>query len=91
MDIRAGLLVLLWISIQVTQATLPAAFYNECHFDDPHYNSLYDQCCAIPDPTKRVDLMREMQMIDWTTNGYMSVLPTRDRGICSACAWSDRR
>jgi peptide/nickel transport system substrate-binding protein len=56
---------------QVTQATLPAAFYNECHFNDPTYNSLYYQCCAIPDPAKRLHLETEMQLIDWNTNGYI--------------------
>jgi peptide/nickel transport system substrate-binding protein len=56
---------------QVTQATLPKAFYNECHFDDPRYNSLYYQCCAITDPVKRIPLEQEMQVIDYNTNGYI--------------------
>jgi peptide/nickel transport system substrate-binding protein len=56
---------------QVTQATLPKAFYNECHFNDPKYTSLYYQCCAITDPAKRVGLEHEMQEIDYTTNGYI--------------------
>ena len=56
---------------QVTQATLPKAFYNECHFDNPKYNALYYECCAITDPAKRVTLEHEMQVIDWNTNGYI--------------------
>jgi len=56
---------------QVTQATLPNAYYNECHFADPRYTSLYNDCCAIPDPAKRVEREYEMQMIDWNTNGYI--------------------
>jgi peptide/nickel transport system substrate-binding protein len=56
---------------QVQQAMLPTSPFNECHFDDPRYNSLYAQALASTDEARRVEIAHEMQMIDWTHGGYI--------------------
>ena len=57
--------------VQVSQATLPSAPFNECHFDDPQYNSLYQQALSTLDETKRTELIHEMQVVDYTRGGYI--------------------
>jgi peptide/nickel transport system substrate-binding protein len=56
---------------QVAQATLPDSPFNETHFDDPTYISLYNQANATLDPVKRRDICHEMQQIDFTQGGYI--------------------
>jgi peptide/nickel transport system substrate-binding protein len=56
---------------QVSLATLPASPFNECHFDNPRYNSLYQQAIATIDDAKRQELAHEMQRIDYTEGGYI--------------------
>ncbi|HLH67386.1 MAG TPA: ABC transporter substrate-binding protein [Solirubrobacteraceae bacterium] len=56
---------------QVQQATLPVSPFNECHFDNPRYNSLYSQALATLDEAKRVEIAHEMQMIDYDQGGYI--------------------
>jgi peptide/nickel transport system substrate-binding protein len=56
---------------QVNQATLPMSPFNECHFDDPRYNSLYRQAQATLDESKRREIAYEMQMIDYNQGGYV--------------------
>jgi peptide/nickel transport system substrate-binding protein len=56
---------------QVATATLPTAPFNECHFDDPKYNSLYAQAIKERNEGKRADLAHAMQHIDNTTGGYI--------------------
>ena len=57
--------------VQVSQATLPSAPFNECHFDDPQYNSLYQHALATTDDAKRTELIHDMQVIDYTSGGYI--------------------
>jgi peptide/nickel transport system substrate-binding protein len=56
---------------QVSLATLPTSPFNECHFDNPRYNSLYQQAIATIDDAKRQELAHEMQQIDYTDGGYI--------------------
>lgn len=56
---------------QVSLATLPTAPFNETHFDNPSYNSLYQQAIATVDPAKRKQLAFEMQRIDYEEGGYI--------------------
>ena len=56
---------------QVSLATLPTAPFNECHFDNPAYDSLYQQAIATVDPAKRTELAHEMQRIDYAEGGYI--------------------
>jgi len=56
---------------QVSTATLPSAPFNETHFDNPTYNSLFAQAVKQPDLTKRADIAHEMQMIDYNEGGYI--------------------
>ena len=56
---------------QVNQATLPAAPFNETHFNNSKYNNLYNQGLATLDETKRTEIAHEMQMIDYNEGGYI--------------------
>ncbi len=56
---------------QVSLATLPAAPFNETHFNNPRYNSLYREAIATVDAAKRTQLAHEMQQIDYTDGGYI--------------------
>jgi peptide/nickel transport system substrate-binding protein len=56
---------------QVQQATLPNSPFNECHFNNPRYISLYNQALATLDDSKRVEIAHEMQMIDYNEGGYI--------------------
>jgi peptide/nickel transport system substrate-binding protein len=56
---------------QVNQATLPTSPFNETHFDNPKYISLYDQALATLDVNMRNEIAHEMQMIDYNEGGYI--------------------
>jgi peptide/nickel transport system substrate-binding protein len=56
---------------QVSLATLPAAPFNETHFDNPTYNKLYQEAIATVDEAKRRELCFEMQRIDYTDGGLI--------------------
>ncbi|MST32536.1 twin-arginine translocation signal domain-containing protein [Acidimicrobiaceae bacterium USS-CC1] len=56
---------------QVAISTLPNSPYNECHFNDPHYTSLYNEALRTVDGTKRMDIAHEMQTIDYEQGGYI--------------------
>ena len=56
---------------QVNQATLPGSPYNETHFNNPRYKTLYAQALATLDVTKRTEIAHEMQMIDYNEGGYI--------------------
>lgn len=56
---------------QVAISTLPNSPYNECHFDDPRYSSLYNEALRTVDTTKRTALAHEMQTIDYEQGGYI--------------------
>ena len=71
MGLRPGLLVLLALLPQVNQATLPGSPFNETHFDNPKYISLYNQALATLDASMRTEIAHEMQMIDYNEGGYI--------------------
>jgi peptide/nickel transport system substrate-binding protein len=56
---------------QVNQATLPGSPYNETHFNNARYQSLYAQALATLDVAKRTEIAHEMQMIDYNEGGYI--------------------
>jgi peptide/nickel transport system substrate-binding protein len=55
----------------VSQATLKGAPFNETYFDDPKYNSLYQQAISTLDEKKRTEIIHEMLQIDWEESGYI--------------------
>lgn len=57
--------------VQVSQATLPASPFNECHFDNAAYNSLYAEAVATTDDSRRTELIHAMQVIDYEEGGYI--------------------
>lgn len=56
---------------QVSLATLPSAPFNETHFHDSAYDTLYQQAITTVDPAKRQQLAYEMQQIDYNDGGYI--------------------
>src|SRR5499427_999825 len=56
---------------QVAQSLLPTSPFNETHWSQPHYISLYKQANATASPSVRRELEHEMQMIDFTEGGYI--------------------
>jgi peptide/nickel transport system substrate-binding protein len=46
-------------------------YFNETHWNDPQYTSLYNQAVATLDEAKRTQLCHEMQMIDYDQGGYI--------------------
>jgi peptide/nickel transport system substrate-binding protein len=56
---------------QVAVETLPAASYNETHFNNARYNSLYSQALATLDASLRTEIVHEMQMIDYNEGGLI--------------------
>lgn len=56
---------------QVSISTLANSPYNECHFDDARYTSLYGQGLATVDDSKRYAIAHEMQLIDYEQGGYL--------------------
>jgi peptide/nickel transport system substrate-binding protein len=55
----------------VALATLSSAPYNDTHFSDPRYDSLYRGAIAELDASKRAEIAHEMQMIDYTQGGLI--------------------
>ena len=56
---------------QVSLATLPSAPFNETHWNNPRYNSLYAQAIATGDDSLRTELAHEMQQIEYDQGGYI--------------------
>ena len=56
---------------QVAQSVLPSAPYNETHFHNPRYLSLYNEANATIDKAKRCGIIHEMQVIDFNEGGYI--------------------
>jgi peptide/nickel transport system substrate-binding protein len=58
--------------VTASQATLKTAPINECHFDNPRYNQLYNEALALPEGgAKQTEIIHEMCMIDYTEGGYI--------------------
>ncbi|HEY2308917.1 MAG TPA: ABC transporter substrate-binding protein [Streptosporangiaceae bacterium] len=56
---------------QVAQSLLPTSPFNETHWSQPHYISLYKQANATANPATRREIEHEMQMIDFNEGGYI--------------------
>jgi peptide/nickel transport system substrate-binding protein len=56
---------------QVSLATLPTATFNETHWDNARYNSLYAQAIATTDTSLRTEIAHEMQQIEYDEGGYI--------------------
>jgi peptide/nickel transport system substrate-binding protein len=48
-----------------------AALFNACHFNNPQYNSLYQQAIATTSTATRADLVHEMAHIDYEQGAYI--------------------
>ena len=55
----------------VAQFFVPSGPYNECHYDNPRYTSLFNEALKIVDPVKRFPVIHEMQQIDYSDGGYI--------------------
>jgi peptide/nickel transport system substrate-binding protein len=56
---------------QVAQSLLPTSPFNETHWSDPNYISLYKQANATSDAATRRDIEHQMQQIDFNHGGYI--------------------
>jgi peptide/nickel transport system substrate-binding protein len=56
---------------QVQVGTLPTAPYNETHWADAQWLSLYNQAIKTVDDTKRNELISEMSKIEFEKGGYI--------------------
>jgi peptide/nickel transport system substrate-binding protein len=58
---------------QVANGSVPTAPYNECHWPPKgsNYLSLYQQALAEVDPTKRCDIVHQMQKLEYDQGGYI--------------------
>jgi peptide/nickel transport system substrate-binding protein len=64
---------------QVSQETLPTSAYNETHFDDPRYASLYQQANATLDTALRAEICHEMELIDFDQGGL--IIPSYNKQV----------
>ena len=53
------------------EGEVPGAPYNESHFDNPRFNTLYAQALATLEPAKQKEIVQEMQVIWWNEGGYI--------------------
>jgi peptide/nickel transport system substrate-binding protein len=56
---------------QVGEGQVPGAPFNESHFDDARFNTLYSQALATVDAAKQREIAYEMQVIYWNEGGYI--------------------
>jgi peptide/nickel transport system substrate-binding protein len=56
---------------QVAQSLQPTSPFNETHWSDANYVSLYQQANATTDSATRRDIEHHMQQIDFTQGGYI--------------------
>ncbi|GAA3433266.1 ABC transporter substrate-binding protein [Kutzneria kofuensis] len=56
---------------QVAQGSLPNAPYNECHWNDPAFNSVIRSARAELDPARRTRLLQDAQQIEYDRGGYI--------------------
>lgn len=54
-----------------SQSMAPGAEFNETHWHDPQWDSLYTQLLAEKDPGKQQDLEYELEKIEWERGGYL--------------------
>ena len=56
---------------QYAQSLVNGAPFNETHWHNPQFQSLYDQALAETDAGKRQDLYSELQTLLWNDGGYL--------------------
>jgi peptide/nickel transport system substrate-binding protein len=56
---------------QVAQSMLPTSPFNETHWGQAHYGSLYHQANVTADPAVRKQIKQEMQLVDFNEGGYI--------------------
>jgi peptide/nickel transport system substrate-binding protein len=56
---------------QVAQGSLPDAPYNECHWNDPKFNSLVAQARGELNAAKRTQLLKDAQRLEYDSGGYV--------------------
>ena len=56
---------------QVAAGSLPNSPYNETHWNDPTFNTLYAQALKTVDAKKRADLIHQMQKLEYDDGGYI--------------------
>ena len=56
---------------QVAAGSLPNSPYNETHWNNPTFNTLYAQALKTVDPKKRADLIHQMQKLEYDDGGYI--------------------
>ena len=56
---------------QTAQGSLPDSPYNECHWNDPAFNSLIASARAELDATRRTSLLQDAQQIEYDRGGYL--------------------
>jgi peptide/nickel transport system substrate-binding protein len=56
---------------QVAQSMLPTSPFNETHWSQAHYGSLYHQANVTADPAVRKQIKQEMQLVDFNEGGYI--------------------
>src|SRR5258706_12485396 len=55
----------------VAQFFVPGGPYNECHYNNPRYTSLFKQALKIVDASKRFPIIHEMQQLDYSNGGFI--------------------
>ena len=71
--------------VQVGFETYHGAPFNEPHFNNPRYNSLFEEANRTLDKTKLRDIIYEMQLIDFNEGGL--IIPVYNNVLD---AYSDR-
>jgi len=56
---------------QMARSLAPNAPFNETHWNNPRWTSLYTQALATTDHAKKADLVDELQKILWNEGGYV--------------------
>jgi len=57
--------------LQVASTFLPTSLYNEAHYNDPHYTSLWNEAVSTLDTARQRSLIADMQRIDYDSGGYI--------------------
>jgi peptide/nickel transport system substrate-binding protein len=57
--------------IQVAAGSYKTAPYNECHFDNPTYNTLYETALRTTNSEKKREIAYEMQQLEYDSGGYI--------------------
>lgn len=56
---------------QVAQGSLPDSPYNETHWANEEFNKLHEQAQATVDANKRIEILHDMQKLEFEQGGYI--------------------